>query len=120
MKIKKSLLILSIIGLSTGFVNGLFGSGGGTIAVPAMVFLLGLKEQVAHATAIAIILPLSIISSIIYFKNSFVDWNLTLIVSLGGMIGAYIGAKILNKFSERSLRKIFGISMIAAAIRMVL
>lgn len=120
MNTKNNLIVLAIIGLSTGFVNGLFGSGGGTIAVPAMVFLLGIKEQTAHATAIAVILPLSIISSIIYFKNSFVDWKLTLIVSLGGMIGAYVGAKILNRFSESTLRKIFGISMIAAAIRMVL
>lgn len=120
MNIKNNLLILAAVGLSTGFVNGLFGSGGGTIAVPAMVFLMGIREQTAHATAIAVILPLSVISSVIYFKNSFVDWNLTLIVSLGGMVGAYIGAKILNRFSESALRKIFGISMIAAAIRMVL
>lgn len=120
MAVKRKFLVISLTGLLTGFINGLFGSGGGTIAVPAMVFLLGIKEQTAHATAIAVILPLSIISSIIYFKNSFTDWNLTLTVSIGGMIGAYIGAKILNRFSESTLRKIFGISMIAAAIRMVL
>jgi uncharacterized membrane protein YfcA len=66
-----------IIGIVTGFFNGLFGSGGGTIVVPAMVFLLNVKEQKAHATAIAIILPLSIISSFIYFSNNFIDWKLT-------------------------------------------
>lgn len=116
---KGSIIKIIAIGIITGFFNGLFGSGGGTIAVPAMVFLLGVKEQSAHATAIAVILPLSIISAFIYYKSNYVNWSLTGIVSLGGMIGGYIGAKILNKFSENTLRKIFGVSMIAAAIRMV-
>jgi len=108
-----------IIGLVTGFFNGLFGSGGGTIVVPAMAFMLGVTEQKAHATAIAVILPLSIISSFVYFRNNLVDWRLTSNVALGSMVGGYIGARILNKFSANALRKIFGISMIIAAIRMV-
>jgi len=114
------LIMIIAIGIVTGFFNGLFGSGGGTIVVPAMTFLLNVKEQKAHATAIAVILPLSIISSFIYFKNNFIDWNLTINVILGSMLGGYIGANILNKFSASVLRKIFGISMIIAAIRMVL
>ncbi len=110
--------ILSV-GLAAGFFNGLFGSGGGTIIVPAMVFLLDVKEQKAHATAIAVILPLSIISSYIYFKHNLIDWRLTMNVVFGSMAGAYIGAKILNKFSAGMLRKIFGAFMILSAIRMV-
>lgn len=43
------------IGLVTGFANGLFGSGGGTIVVPAMERFLGEEEHKAHATAIAAI-----------------------------------------------------------------
>lgn len=66
---------LQLIGLITGLVNGLFGSGGGTIAVPALVFILGLDQHKAHATAISIIFPLSLISSFVFqtwgfkFKN---------------------------------------------------
>lgn len=108
-----------IIGIITGFINGLFGSGGGTIVVPAMVLLLGVEQHRAHASAIAVILPLSILSAAIYYGNNLVDWKLTFNVAIGGMIGGCIGAKILNKFSANTLRKIFGISMIIAAIRMV-
>ena len=54
------------IGLVTGFANGLFGSGGGTIVVPAMERFLGEEEHKAHATAIAVILPLSLLSLGVY------------------------------------------------------
>lgn len=119
LKGKFHLIKLILIGLITGFFNGLFGSGGGTIVVPAMVFMLGVEEQKAHATAIAVILPLSVISSFIYFKHSYINWGLTLNVICGSVIGGYIGAKILRKFSANALRKIFGISMVIAALRMV-
>ena len=54
MGIKKGKAIL--IGAVTGFANGLFGSGGGTIVVPCMERFLNVEEHKAHATAIAIIL----------------------------------------------------------------
>ncbi|KNF09247.1 putative permease [Gottschalkia purinilytica] len=107
------------IGLIAGIVNGLFGSGGGTIVVPAMVFLLGMDEHKSHATAISIILPISIISTLIYFKNGILDFKVAGIVTIGGIIGGYIGAKLLNRIPRKILRKMFGTFMIIAAIRMV-
>ena len=62
-------LIYALIGLVTGAANGLFGSGGGTIAVPAMVLLLGVEEHRAHATAISIILPLTLLSTFFYVSR---------------------------------------------------
>ncbi|MGI6703484.1 MAG: sulfite exporter TauE/SafE family protein [Clostridia bacterium] len=110
---------LIAIGLVTGICNGLFGSGGGTILVPAMVFLLGIEDHKAHATAIMVILPLSILSTIIYYRGSFIDWPTTLRVVSGGMVGSFIGARIFNRIPAYVLRKIFGAFMIIAAIRMV-
>lgn len=107
------------IGLLAGVANGLFGSGGGTIAVPAMVFLLGEEEHTAHATALLIILPLTLVSSYFYLKGSFVDWNITWRAMLGGAVGGAIGAFLLNKFSSGLLRIIFGAFMLAAAVRMI-
>jgi uncharacterized membrane protein YfcA len=108
-----------LIGLVTGAANGLFGSGGGTIAVPAMTLLLGLEEHKAHATAISIILPLTIVSSLFYISNNFVDWNITLRVIIGGIIGGYLGAKLLNICPTNILRKIFALFMIIAGFRMI-
>jgi len=108
------------IGIAAGVANGLFGSGGGTIAVPAMIFLLEEDEHKAHATAILIILPLTIISTYFYLSNSYVDWNITWKAMVGGVVGGAIGAFLLNKCPSGLLRKIFGAFMIIAAFRMIL
>ncbi|KRQ87502.1 Sulfite exporter TauE/SafE [Caloramator mitchellensis] len=115
----KDKIKLYLIGFITGIFNGLFGSGGGTVLVPSMTHFLKTEQHKAHATAIAVILPLSIISSLLYVNKGYVDWNLTLKVVIANMIGGYIGSKILNKFTDGTLKLIFGIFMIAAAIRMV-
>ncbi|NLX61584.1 MAG: sulfite exporter TauE/SafE family protein [Tissierellia bacterium] len=111
---------LIAIGLITGFINGLFGSGGGMIIVPALIFFVGIKEHKAHATAISIILPLSIISTFFYLKADIIKFNIALNVALGGIIGSFIGAKLLNKIPAPLLRKIFASIIILTAIRMIL
>jgi len=107
-------------GLASGAANGMFGSGGGMIAVPAMVLLLKMDEHKAHATAIFIILPLTLVSTWYYMSNNYVDWSLALKVTLGGMIGGYIGAKLLERCPAKLLRRIFAAVMILAAVRMIL
>lgn len=107
------------IGLTAGIANGLFGSGGGTVAVPAMVYLLEEEDHQAHATALLIILPLTLVSSYFYLINSFVDWNITWKTMVGGVAGGIIGAYLLNKCPSGLLRKIFGAFMIIAAFRMI-
>ncbi len=116
----KDTIKIVIIGIVTGLINGLFGSGGGTIIVPALIFLLSIEEHKSHATAIMIILPLTIISAYIYFKNNIIELNSSIIVMFGGVLGGFIGAKLLNKLSSNSLRKMFGIFMIVAALRLVI
>lgn len=108
-----------LLGLVTGIVNGLFGSGGGTILVPGMFFLLNISTHNAHATAIAVILPLTFVSTIIYMQHGIIVWDIALKVIAGGIIGGYIGSRLLNKIPEKFLRKAFALFMIIAAIRMV-
>lgn len=123
MKNNKSqhLIILKsvIIGLITGLANGLFGSGGGTIAVPSMILLLNTEDRKAHATAIAIILPLTIISSIFYVRSGYINMDITWKAIIGGMAGGFVGAKLLNVCPVNLLRKVFGAVMILAAIRFI-
>ncbi len=116
---KKRGFKIGLLGICTGLLNGLFGSGGGTLLVPGMIFLLNIEEHKAHATAISIILPLAIASTFIYYKSGVISLDTTFKVALGGVIGSYIGAKILNKIPNNILRKVFAIFMMMAALRMV-
>jgi len=108
------------VALAGGLVNGLFGSGGGTLLVPGMNKILGFETHKSHATAISVILPLSIVSAFIYSRGVTVNWTALVCVSAGGVVGGYIGAKLLNKLSDARLHRLFGLFMIAAAIRMIL
>lgn len=110
---------VGIIGLVAGLFNGLFGSGGGIIVVPAMIHLLHVEEHDAHATAIAVILPLSILSILVYFKNNYFDWNMVWKVGMGSVVGAGIGAFLLPRIPVEMLGKIFAVFMILAGLRMI-
>ena len=108
-----------IIGAFTGFINGLFGSGGGTLLVPILNNILKVEEHKSHATALAIIIFLSITSSTIYISKGTYDINMTIQATVGSIIGGILGAKLLSKVTGKFLRIGFGIVMIIAAFRMV-
>ncbi|GAA0242144.1 sulfite exporter TauE/SafE family protein [Metaclostridioides mangenotii] len=109
----------TLIGLFSGFVNGLFGSGGGILLVPIFNNLVNTEEHKSHATALAIIFFLTTTSSIFYVSSGVYDTSLTIKVGIGSIIGGYIGAKLLSKVNGKFLRITFGLIMVIAALRMV-
>ncbi|MBC8631453.1 sulfite exporter TauE/SafE family protein [[Eubacterium] tenue] len=109
----------SLIGSISGFINGVFGSGGGTLLVPILNNILKVEEHKSHATALSIVVFLTVTSSFIYVSKGTYDLNLTFKVAIGSIIGGIIGAKILCKLTGKFLRISFGIIMIIAALRMV-
>jgi len=108
------------VGLVVGLANGLFGAGGGTLLVPALERFKPLETHKAHATALAVILPLSVVSAMIYIWGVDVDWAAVVFVSAGGVVGGVIGAKLLTKLSAGWLNMMFGLFLAAGAIRMLL
>lgn len=108
-------------GTVVGLVNGFFGGGGGMIILPVFTFLLGFRQKTAHATAIAVILPISVISLIVYLiGNSTQIFNFnTLYVAVGVMLGGVVGALILKKISGAWLVKIFAVVMLVAGVKMM-
>ena len=113
----KKIVMLVVAGAFIGVVNGFFGGGGGMICVPALL-LTGLTNKRAQATAILIMLPISIASGIIYYTNGFIKWNYVLYTALGSIAGGIIGAFLLKKLSNNILKYIFAIVVIGAGIKM--
>ena len=118
-KMKNRKLLLAVGGIISGFANGLFGSGGGTIIVPFLEIFLKLNPKKSHATAILIIFAFTLVSLALYGFSGKLDFYLALKVSSGGVLGGFFGAKFLNKLSFNSIHIIFGGFMIFAAVRMV-
>ena len=99
-----------IIGFIVGFISGLISSGGGMILLTAYLYLFNLDEKEARATTIFCMLIIIIATSIIYSRFNNFDMALGIKCAIGGIIGSYIGTKILNKINTKS--KIFKIAFI--------
>lgn len=106
-------------GLLTGAVNGLFGGGGGMVAVPLMKNMLGYGEKRSHATAILIIAPVCAASAIIYIINGFFAPDVVIPAAIGSVAGGLLGAELLNKLPEHIVNAVFIAVMLAAGIRLL-
>ncbi len=109
----------SIYGVVTGVINGLLGAGGGMIAVPALKGV-GLDQRKAQANAIAVILPISVVSCIMYMVRGDVTVADSLPYIPGGIIGTVIGTFLLSKLPTNILKKLFGAFMIWAGVRLLM
>ncbi len=113
-------IMLLLLGGMIGFINGFFGGGGGMICVPTLEKALKLDNKRAHATAIAVIFPLSLISCAIYiFKGSIQSLPL-LTVGLGVLAGGIAGSISLKYIPSKVLRIIFAIIMFVGGVRLVI
>jgi uncharacterized membrane protein YfcA len=115
-----TLLLLLSIGLFTGFLAGLLGIGGGLVLIPGLVMIMGLTQQSAQGTSLAMMLPpIGIIAAYNYYKAGFVDIKFALILAAFFIIGSYFGSKIAVKLPEEVLKKVFGVFLLLVAIKML-
>lgn len=109
-----------LVGIIAGIISGLFTAGGGLILVPAFLYILKMEPKVARATSIFCILPMVVVTSIFYGKNQFIHWETGILCAIGGIAGGLVGAKILNKISDKYLKIAFALFLIYAGINMII
>lgn len=114
----KNTVISAGAGLAVGIVNGLLGAGGGIIAVP-LLRRMGLERKASHANAVAVILPITVLSAAVYLLKDYVSFSDAYIYLPGGIIGAFLGTVILRKISPLWLKRIFGVFMVYAGVRLL-
>lgn len=110
--------VYPIVAVLAGVINGLLGAGGGMLIVPILK-KYGLDQRATHATSICIILPICILSAIIYLANGKVTFYDALPYLPFSILGSIIGSLILSKINEELLRKLFGGFMLWAAVQLL-
>jgi hypothetical protein len=115
------LLILIVIGIITGVMAGMLGIGGAIIMIPALVFLLGISQQSAQGTSLAVMLPpVGIIAAYNYYKAGHVNIKFAIILAVCFLVGSYFGSKLALNLPQYVLKKIFGVLLLLVAARMLL
>ena len=109
-----------LTGALAGFVNGFFGAGGGMLVVPLLIVLVGLADKQAFSSAISIILPLTIVSLVIYAKNGALDIKAALPYLLGGAGGGVLAELWFRKVSARVLHIALGLLILFGGVRLLL
>lgn len=110
---------VAVLSAFVGFVNGFFGGGGGMLLVPMLEKVLKVPVKKSHATAIAIILPVSVAGAITYLISGYFDLAPFLGVSGGCVAGGVAGALLLKKLPSGAVGVAFSLIMIGVAIKLI-
>ena len=115
----RNTVILVIVGVAVGLLSGLFGIGGGTVIVPALVWL-GFSQRNAAATSMLAIVPTSISGVLSYAYNGNVDWIAAMLLFCGMFVGGQIGSWLLSRLPELVLRWVFVAFLVFVVINQLL
>ncbi len=96
-----------VVGVLAGIVSGM-GIGGGTILIPALLFLQDMNQQQAQGINLIYFVPTAVIALITHIKNKNIEVKAVKSIVLTGLIGAAIGAFLAVKMDATLLRKFFG------------
>lgn len=114
------ILLYLLLGLASGFISGLIGIGGGVIIVPTLVFGFGLSQHEAQGTTLAMLVPpVGLLAAWTYYKQGYVNLHIAVFICMGFFLGGLLGAKLATGLSNVLLEKVFGIAMLAIALKMI-
>lgn len=115
----KQLAIGAAIGLVAGVASGYVGVGGGFIMVPLMTQLLSTPMKLTSGTSLIAVMILAIPGVIEQALLGNVHWVIGIAIACGSIPGAAIGARLVQRVPERTLRFIFGGFLLVAAALLV-
>lgn len=117
---RKQLLQGAAIGLIAGLASGYVGVGGGFIMVPLMLSIIGIPMRKASGTSLIAVMILAIPGVIEQGIIGNINYLAGIAIVIGTIPGAVIGAKLVTKVPERTLRLLLGCFLIVAAVMLVL
>jgi hypothetical protein len=110
-----------ILGLIAGICSGFLGIGGGSIIIPALVYIYGLTQHQAQGTTLALMIPpIGLLATLKYYWEGNVNLKIALFVCVGFFIGALLGAYLVTPIPDNLLKRIFGTFLILIGLKMII
>lgn len=117
---RKNVALAVVIGLIAGFASGYVGVGGGFIMVPLMTAWLGIPMKRTSGTSLIAIIILAIPGVIQQAFLGHIDYLAGIMLCVGAIPGAVLGARLVPRVPERTLRFIFAGLLAVAAVMLVI
>jgi uncharacterized membrane protein YfcA len=107
------------IGLAAGVASGLLGVGGGIVMVPLLTAIVGVGQHEAHATSLAAIVPIAAVAALTFALSDSIDYEVAGLLAIGALVGAPLGARVMARSTEGTLKALFGGLMILVALQLL-
>lgn len=114
------LLLILLAGVAAGVISGLFGLGGGVVAVPAALWIATEDFHAAKAASLMVVVFGSTIALRRHHQSGNVNWNRGLRLAAGGVTGSIVSSVIARDVSDTALGAAFGVLLILVGLRMAL
>jgi len=108
-------VVLVLAGVVIGLAAAFTGLGGGFLMVPLLLFL-GFQAQKAVGTSFMAIVVISLSALVAHNKLANVDVRVGVLLGLGGIVGAQLGARLVEHVSTASFKKIFAAVLVGLAL----
>ncbi|PRY65902.1 hypothetical protein B0I08_10950 [Glaciihabitans tibetensis] len=108
------------LGLVMGIASGLFGIGGGIIAVPSLIAIFGMSDLIAKGTSLLVMIPTGITGTINNVRNGLVDVRAGLVVGIAATIAAVPGVALALLLTPRLSAILFAALLLVAAIQLTI
>ena len=114
------IIIYIIWGAVAGIAGGFFGIGGGIILIPVFGLIFGLTQHQAQGTTLALMVPpIGLLAALKYYYEGNVNLKIAAFVCIGFFVGGYIGAVLVHHVPDALLRRIFGLVLLFASLRLI-
>jgi len=112
-------LQMVLVGAAIGLFSGLFGIGGGTIAIPALVLLFGYSQQTAQGTSLLVMVPTALMGAFAYWQGGRLNVWTAAALMVGSIAFARLGAVLALMLPQAQLKTMFALFLVIVAARMM-
>jgi len=112
-------VVLSVVGIGTGFLSGLFGVGGGFLIVPALVLVTRMGVHNAVATSLLIISAIGFAGAASAILHGDVNWAILLPFAAGGAVAMLTGRQFARRVAGPTLQRVFSMLIVLVGFAML-